>query len=40
MTERDSGLTEKQRDWLRHVQACHEAGTTMRVYAAEHGLDR
>lgn len=39
MTEGASTLTEKQRGWLAHVQACREAGITMRAYAAKQGLD-
>ena len=40
MTEADPSLTDVQSDWLRHVWACDEAGTTMRAYATEHGLIR
>lgn len=32
-------LTEKQRDWLRHVNACSGAGTTMKAYAERHKID-
>ncbi len=39
MTADDTSLTEGQRHWLEHVRACREAGTTMRAYAEEHGLD-
>ncbi|MFW6346903.1 MAG: hypothetical protein ACOC0M_11325 [Halomonas sp.] len=39
MTEADPSLTDVQRDWLRHARACDEAGTTMRAYATEHGLN-
>lgn len=39
MTEDGNTLTEKQRSWLAHVQACREADTTMRAYATEQGLD-
>jgi hypothetical protein len=39
MTPGEDVLTEHQRSWLAHVQACREAGTTMRAYAAERGLN-
>ena len=32
-------LTEKQRDWLRHINACDSAGTTMKAYAEHHNID-
>ena len=35
---RGSALTERQRYWLEHVQACEAAGKTIAEYAAEHGL--
>ena len=31
-------LTERQRYWLEHIEACKESGKTMADYAAEHGL--
>jgi len=31
-------LTERQRYWLEHVQACIATGKTIAEYAAEHGL--
>ena len=31
-------LTERQRYWLDHIQACEDAGKTIAEYAAEHGL--
>ncbi len=31
-------LTERQRYWLEHVQACAASGKTIAEYAAEHGL--
>ena len=31
-------LTERQRYWLEHVQACEASGKTIAEYAAEHGL--
>ena len=31
-------LTERQRYWLKHLQACQQSGQTMADYAAAHGL--
>ena len=31
-------LTERQRYWLEHVQACTASGKTIAEYAADHGL--
>ena len=31
-------LTERQRHWLKHLQACEEAGETIRGYSERHGL--
>jgi len=31
-------LTERQRYWLKHIEACKQSGQTMADYAAEHGL--
>lgn len=31
-------LTERQRYWLEHIQACTASGKTIAEYAAEHGL--
>ena len=33
------GLSAKQREWLRHVEACGAAGISMKAYAERHGLD-
>jgi len=33
-----SALTERQRYWLEHVQACETSGKTVAEYAADHGL--
>ena len=33
-----SSLTERQRYWLEHVQACEASGKTIAEYAAEHSL--
>ena len=32
-------LSDKQRDWLQHVEACTAAGGSMKVYAERHGLN-
>ena len=31
-------LTERQRYWLKHIEACKKSGQTMADYAAVHGL--
>ncbi|MEM7621335.1 MAG: hypothetical protein AAF228_12950 [Pseudomonadota bacterium] len=31
-------LTEKQRHWLGHLEACRSAGFSMKAYAEKHGL--
>jgi len=31
-------LTERQRYWLAHIEACGESGLSARAYADEHGL--
>jgi hypothetical protein len=31
-------LTERQRQWLKHLQACEQAGETIRRYSERHGL--
>jgi hypothetical protein len=31
-------LSDKQRGWLQHVEACTAAGGSMKVYAERHGL--
>ena len=31
-------LTERQRYWLEHIQACKKSGKTIVAYAAEHGF--
>jgi hypothetical protein len=33
-----TALTERQRYWLRHVQACDASAKSIAEYAAEHGL--
>ena len=35
----DRELTDTQRIWLTHVEACAAGGGSMKVYAEEHGLD-
>ena len=32
-------LTENQRHWLEHLQACEASGKGIAAYASEHGLD-
>ena len=32
-------LSDKQRGWLAHVEACASAGGSMKVYAEHHGLN-
>jgi hypothetical protein len=32
-------LTEHQRYWLKHVQACEASGKSIAAYAREHGLE-
>ncbi len=32
-------LSDKQRGWLTHVEACASAGGSMKIYADRHGLD-
>ena len=32
-------LTDNQRHWLAHLQACEASGKGIAAYAAEHGLD-
>ena len=34
----EAALTERQRYWLEHVQACEASGKTIAEYAAEHSL--
>ena len=31
-------LTSRQREWLRHLRACHRTGSRVKDYAAEHGI--
>ena len=31
-------LTRKQREWLRHLRACHRSGSRVKDYAAKHGI--
>ena len=35
----DQALTERQRYWLGHVQACEQAGKTIAEYAQEQGIE-
>ena len=35
----DRELTDMQRNWLTHVEACAASGGSMKAYAEEHGLD-
>lgn len=37
--QEEATLTERQRYWLDHIQACKESGKTVSEYAAEHDLD-
>jgi hypothetical protein len=32
-------LSDKQRFWLGHLQACEDAGISMKAYAERHGLE-
>ena len=32
-------LSDKQRAWLNHVEACAAEGASMKAYAEQHGLD-
>ncbi|HMB48827.1 MAG TPA: hypothetical protein VKN63_11165 [Afifellaceae bacterium] len=32
-------LSDKQRTWLNHVEACAACGMSMKAYAEQHGLD-
>lgn len=34
----DPKLTRKQREWLRHLRACHRSGSRVKDYAAKHGI--
>lgn len=36
----DKDLTEKQRYWLTHLEACEKSGQNVTSYAAANGLDR
>ncbi len=36
--KRASGLTPRQREWLRHLRKAQSAGDTVRAYAQRHGL--
>jgi len=31
-------LTSRQREWLRHLRACHRTGSRVKDYAAKHGI--
>lgn len=35
----DISLTDYQRHWLEHLQACEASGKSIAAYAAKHGLD-
>ena len=39
MDTQEISLTEHQRHWLDHLQACEASGKGIAAYAAEHGLD-
>ena len=32
-------LTDRQRYWLEHIQACEASGSSVAAYAAEHGIE-
>ena len=32
-------LTDRQRYWLEHIQACEASGRSVAAYAAEHGIE-
>jgi hypothetical protein len=34
----EPNLTRKQREWLRHLRACHRSRCRVKDYAAEHGI--
>lgn len=34
----ERNLTRRQREWLRHLRACHRSGSRVKDYAAEHGI--
>ncbi len=34
----ESGLTEQQEYWLRHLRSCESSGETLKAYAKRHGL--
>jgi len=38
MQDMTPALTERQRYWLEHIQACQQSGKSIAEYAAEHGL--
>jgi hypothetical protein len=38
MQDLTPALTERQRHWLEHIQACKQSGKTIAEYAAEHGF--
>ena len=39
-TKRPGNLTERQRHWLRHLEACRRSGLSIRAYAEQAGLSR
>lgn len=36
--KRSSGLTPRQQEWRRHLEACARGGETVRAYAKRHGF--
>jgi hypothetical protein len=38
MAEDDRELTERQRYWLKHIEACEASGESLKAYAAAHGF--
>jgi len=39
MQEMVPALTDRQRYWLKHIQACEASGKSIAAYAAEQGID-
>ena len=39
MDEKERGLTARQRDWLKRIQACEASGKSVAAYATEQGLE-
>ena len=38
MATEERGLTERQRYWLEHIEACEASGESLKVYAAARGF--